>query len=140
MSEIHPDLAAAVETARAAGLAAVDVAAVADLPAPATDDWAARVSDYQLRWFHAGELYGPPDAHGRRYSVAGWFIQCWDGGEIAPHVRSAFQQLVRAASGRRAPGATGPSAVAGTEDQQFDAAAPGGDMPMLIELDLDGRP
>jgi len=99
MSEIHPDLAAAVEAAVAAGLAAVDVAAAADLPAPAPDDWAARTSWYRLRWFPAGAMYGPPDAHGRRYSTKGWHIQRWDDGEIEAEVRTAFRQLVRAATG-----------------------------------------
>lgn len=131
---ITPELTAAVEAAVAAGLAAVDVAAVAGLPAPAPDDWAARTSDYRLRWFHAGELYGPPDAHGRRYSSAGWFIQRWDGGEIAPHVRSAFQQLVRAASRQPAP-ATEPT-EAGTGHEQVDAAAAcGREFPLLIDLE-----
>lgn len=113
----------------------MDVAAVAGLPAPAADDWAVRTSDYRVRWFPDGELYGPPDAHGRRYSRAGWHIQRWDGGEIEPAVLAAFRVLVRAASSQPAPAAE--PRTAGTEHRPVGPAASGDDMPMLI--DLDGR-
>jgi len=137
MSEIHPDVVAAAEAALAAGLAAVDVAAVADLPAPALDDWGARTSWYRLRWFPAGELSGPPDAHGRRGNRAGWHIQRWDDGDIEPEVRAAFQALVRAASGRL-PGAD-PSAAAGDDTHQptQSPAVSGGDMPVLVEAEAE---
>jgi len=132
MSEIHPDVVAAAEAALAAGLAAVDVAAVADLPAPALDDWGARTSWYRLRWFPAGELSGPPDAHGRRGNRAGWHIQRWDDGDIEPEVRAAFQALVRAASGWRA--AAEPATTAGdAAHQPADPPAVSGDIPVLAE-------
>lgn len=134
MSEIHPDVLAAVEAALAAGLAAVDVAAVAGLPAPAPDDWAARTSWYRVKWFDAGELNGAPDAHGRRGNRAGWCLGRWDDGEIEPEVRAAFQQLVRAASGWRA--AAEPAATAGdAADQPADPPAVSGDPPALVEAE-----
>lgn len=133
--DIDPDVAAAVEAALTAGLAADDVAAVAGLPAPAPDDWAARTSWYRLRWFPAGALDGPPDGHGRRGNRPGWCIQHWDDTEIEPHVRAAFQALVRAASGRRMSAA--PETTAGdTADQPADPrAVAGGDIPALIEAE-----
>jgi len=132
MSEIHPNVLAAAEAAIAAGLAADDVAAVVSLPAPAPDDWAARTSWYRVRWFPAGSLNGPPDAHGRRGNRPGWCLGRWDDNEIEAHVRAAFQALVRAASGWRA--AAEPATTAGdAAHQPADPPAVSGDIPVLAE-------